>query len=273
MAQKIEEVEFTIFDTETTGLEPETGDRIVEIAGIRFRGKETLGVFETLVNPGRPISDAAFRVNNISARMLEGAPAIEEALPKFLDFARGSCLCSYNAGFDLGFINQELRRIGKGVLQDFVVVDILKMARRLLPGLNRYALWFVAEQLKIKEKQSHRALSDVELTLGVFHKLKEILYSKGISDFEQFLSLFAVNAHFLQSLNAQKLTRIQEAIDLGVGLQIKYIASSGAEVSEREVLPKELRQENERSYLVAFCRLRNEERTFRVDGILHLEIV
>jgi len=150
---------------------------------------------------------------------------------------------------------------------------LLKMARRLLPGLNRYALWFVAEQLQIKEKQSHRALSDVEITLGVFNKLKDILRLKGISDFGHFLSLFAVDAQFLQGLNAQKLSRIQEAIDLGVGLKIKYMASGQAQVSEREVLPKELRQENNRSYLVAFCRLRNEERTFRVDGILHLEIV
>jgi DNA polymerase III epsilon subunit len=273
MNRDINEVEFTIFDTETTGLEPETGDRIVEIAGIKIRGQETLGVFQTLVDPGRPISEAAFRVNKITTQMLEGAPAIEKALPKFLDFVKDSCLCSYNAGFDLGFINHELRLIGKGHLQGFVVADILKMAKRLLPGLTRYALWFVAEQLSIKNKQLHRALSDVELTLSVFHKLKEILYLKGISDFEHFLSLFAVDAHFLQGLNAQKLSRIQEAIDLGVGLKIKYIASGGAEVSEREVVPKELKQENDRSYLVAFCRLRNEERTFRVDGILHLEIV
>lgn len=273
MSKKIEEVEFTIFDTETTGLEPETGDRIVEIAGIRIRGQDTLEVFQTLVNPGRPISEAAFRVNNISTQMLEGAPAIAEALPKFLDFAKDSCLCSYNAGFDLGFINQELRLIGRGPLQGFAVADILKMAKRLMPGLTRYALWFVAGQLNIKDKQAHRALSDVELTLGVFRKLKEILYLKGISDFEHFLSLFALDAHFLQGLNAQKLSRIQEAIDLGVGLKIKYIACGQAQVSEREVLPKEIKQENERSYLVAFCRLRNEERTFRVDGILHLEIV
>jgi DNA polymerase III epsilon subunit family exonuclease len=273
MAKKLDEIEFTIFDTETTGLDPETGDRIVEIAGIRIKNQETLGVFQTLVSPGRPISEAAFRVNNITARMLEGAPAIEEALPKFLDFAKDSCLCSYNAGFDLGFINHELRLIGKGYLEGFVVADILKMAKRLLPGLARYALWFVAEQLNIKSKQLHRALSDVELTLGVFHKLKEILCVKGISDFEQFLGLFTVNAYFLQSLNAQKLSRIQEAINLGVGLKIKYIASAGAEVSEREVVPKELKQENDRNYLVAFCRLRNEERTFRVDGILHIEIV
>lgn len=273
MAKKIDEVEFTVFDTETTGLEPESGDRIVEIAGVRVRGQERLGVFQSLVNPARAISEAAFRVNNISAQMLEGAPKIDEVLPKFLDFAKESCLCSYNANFDLGFVNRELRLLGKEPLQGFAVADILKMARRLMPGLNRYALWFVAEQLQIKEKQSHRALSDVEITLGVFNKLKEALYLKGIADFEHFLGLFAVDAHFLQGLNAQKLSRIQEAIDLGVGLKIKYMASGQAQVSEREVLPKELRQENNRSYLVAFCRLRNEERTFRVDGILHLEIV
>jgi DNA polymerase-3 subunit epsilon len=273
MAKKIDEMEFTIFDTETTGLMPEAGDRIIEIAGMRVKGEATLGVFQSLVDPGRPVSEAAFRVNNISAQMLEGAPEITEVLPNFLDFAMGSCLCSYNAGFDLGFLNHELHLIGKGDLENFMVIDILRMARRLMPGLSRYALWFVAEKLEIRDRQLHRALSDVELTRAVFSKLKEILYLKGISDFEHLLGLFAVNARFMRNLNAQKLSRIQEAIDLGVGLKIKYIASAGAAVSEREVQPKELKQERDRDYLVAFCRLRNEERTFRVDGILHLEVV
>ncbi len=273
MAKTIDETEFTIFDTETTGLEPESGDRIVELAAIRIKGQAIIGVFETFVNPGRQISEAAFRVNNISQQMLAGAPAIEDVLPKFLDFAKDSCLCSYNAGFDLGFISHELSLIGRRDFPELVAVDILKMTKRLLPGLPRYALSFVADKLSVKEKQLHRALCDVRITIEVFHKLKEVLYSKGISDLDQLLSLFSVNFKFLQDLNAQKLTRIQEAIDLGVGLKIKYLASSGLEVSEREILPKELCRRNGSSYLVSFCKLRNQERTFKVDGILHIEIV
>jgi DNA polymerase-3 subunit alpha (Gram-positive type) len=273
LAKNINEIEFTIFDTETTGLEPQSGDRIVEIAGIRFRGKERISTFQRLVNPNRPISEAAFQVNRITQEMLKDAPTIEQIMPEFLGFIKDSCLCSYNAGFDLEFLNNELKMSGQRVLEGIVVADILKMARRLLPGLERYALWFVADKLGIKTKQMHRAFSDVELTLGVFNKLKEILESKGIVDFGHFSSLFSIQPDFLRDLNATKCSQIQEAIDLGVKIKIKYLSASGLEVTEREVIPKEIKQENSRSYLVGYCCLRKDERTFRIDGILHLELL
>ncbi len=273
MNKDINEVEFTIFDTETTGLEPKSGDRIVEIAGIRCRGKEKIATFQSLVNPGRAICEAAFAVNRITEDMLRYAPNIEEIMPKFLEFIDGSCLCSYNATFDLEFLNNELKIIGKNALAGMAVVDILKMARRLVPGLERYALWFVTDKLQIKTQQVHRAFSDVELTLELFHKLNAMLKAKGISDFDTFSRLFAIDNRFLENINAQKIAQIQEAIDLGVKIKIKYLSSSGAEVTERQVTPKEIKQENSRSYLVGHCELRNEERTFRIDGILHLEII
>jgi len=272
MNKNIDEIEFTIFDTETTGLEPESGDRIVEIAGVRFKGKERIATFQTLVNPHRPISSAAFQVNKITLDMLKGAPRIEEAMPKFLDFIHDACLCSYNATFDLGFLKQELKQMGKD-LPNNAVVDILKMARRIMPGLEHYSLQFVADNLRIKTEQRHRAFSDVELTLNVFNKLKEMLQAKGILDFANFLSLFGLNSQFLDNIHNQKLARIQEAMDLGVKLKIKYFSRSDASVTEREVIPKEIREDKNKSYLVGYCCLRNEERTFRIDGILHLEVV
>ena len=273
MNKTIDEIEFTIFDTETTGLEPSSGDRIVEIAGIRVKGREKISQFEMLVNPGRPISQAAFQVNQISQEMLKDAQGIEEVLPKFLSFIQGSCLCSYNAGFDLEFLNHELRLMGKSALEDILVVDMLKMAKRLLPGLERYALMSVAQTLGFKQRQEHRALSDVELSLGVFNKFREMLALKGIQDFDNFLNIFTINARILDNLNARKIAEIQQAIDLGVKLKIKYLSASGAQVSEREVMPREIRQENNCSYLIGYCCLRREERTFRIDGILHLEVV
>jgi DNA polymerase III epsilon subunit family exonuclease len=273
MNKNIEEIEFTIFDTETTGLEPESGDRIVEIAGIRFKAKETIATFQSLVNPHRIISAAAFEVNKITQDMLQNAPETVEVMPKFLDFIHGSCLCSYNATFDLGFLNNELKLMGQNLPSNNAVVDILKMARRILPSLERYGLWFVADRLGIKTKQEHRAFSDVELTLNVFNKLKEMLQAKGILDFTNFLSLFGLNSQFLDDINNQKLAKIQEAMDLGVRLKIKYLSGSDASVTERDVIPKEIRQDKFKNYLVGYCCLRNEERTFRIDGILHIEVV
>jgi DNA polymerase III epsilon subunit len=273
MPKNIDEIEFTIFDTETTGLDPESGDRIVEVAGIKIKGKERIDTFQSLLKPDKPISEAAFQVNHITQDMLKDAPIIEEVMPKFLNFIQGSCLCSYNAGFDLEFLNNELKLMGKNVLEDIVVVDILKMARRFLPRLERYALWFVAERLGIQAQQLHRAFADVELTLEVFNRLTGILKAKGILDFTRFSNLFAINPHFIENVTAQKLAQIQEAINLGVKLKIQYLSSLGPEVTEREVIPKEIKQENGRSYLVGYCCLRNDERTFRIDGILHLEII
>ncbi len=274
MDKNLEEIEFTIFDTETTGLDFTKGDRIVEIAGIRFKGKEKIVAFHTLVNPERPISAGAFQVNHITPEMLEAAPKMGTVLPGFLEFIQGSCLCSYNAPFDLGFLNQEIKLSQNPPLpKDIAIIDILLMAKRLLPGLNRYALWFVADKLGIKISQIHRALSDVELTWEVFNRLKEILTQKGIIDFNNFLNLFAINPSASADINKQKIFRIQEAIDLGANLRIKYLSGSGLEVSLRDVLPKEIKQDKFRQYLVAHCYLRNEERTFRVDSILQLEII
>jgi predicted DNA-binding transcriptional regulator YafY len=113
----------------------------------------------------------------------------------------------------------------------------------------------------------------VELTLQVFNRLKDTLKKKGIEDFHNFSGLFSISRHFLDDLNNRKIATIQEAMDLGVKLKIKYLASVNAEVTEREVIPRQIRQENSHTYLVGYCCLRNDERSFRIDGILHLEII
>ena len=197
MPKLIDEVEFTIFDTETTGLNAQTGDRIVELAGLRVRGKERIATFNALINPARLISPGAFAVNKITPEMLQNAPGPKEVIEKFLKFIQGSCLCSYNAEFDLGFLNNELKLISLPALDNLVVFDLLTMARKLMPGLPRYALWFVAEKLGVSLVQQHRAFADVEMSWEVFGKFKSICQDKGIVDFINFSKLFAVNPDLL----------------------------------------------------------------------------
>jgi len=193
MHKHIDQVEFTIFDTETTGLNPQTGDRIVELAGLRVKGSQRIARFDALVNPARPISPAAFAVNKITPQMLKDAPCPKEVLPRFLEFIQGSCLCSYNAEFDLNFLNNELKLSSLPAINNMVVIDVLTMAKRLMPHLARYALWFVAQKLQVNLVQSHRAFSDVEITWEVFGKLKASCQEKGITDFTGFCNLFAFN--------------------------------------------------------------------------------
>ncbi|PIQ90729.1 MAG: hypothetical protein COV71_02970 [Candidatus Omnitrophica bacterium CG11_big_fil_rev_8_21_14_0_20_41_12] len=181
MPENIDEIELTVFDTETTGLYPDSGDRIVELAGLRVKGKERIATFDMLVNPGRDISPGAFAVNKITPEMLKEAAQITMVMPRFLDFIAGSGLCSYNAEFDLSFLKNELKLLGLPAISNIVIFDVLTMAKKLMPDLPRYALWFVAKELGVSTIQKHRAFADVEMTWEVFTKLKIISQQKGIA--------------------------------------------------------------------------------------------
>ena len=273
MLKHIDEVEFTIFDTETTGLNPNSGDRIVELAGLRVKGKEKIAKFDMLVNPTREISPEAFAVNKITPEMLRHALGIEAVMPKFLEFIQGSYLCSYNVEFDLSFLSNELKLIGLPALTSQPFFDILTMAKRLMPNQQRYALWFIADKLGIKTQQQHRAFSDVEMSWDVFNKFKEICQEKGITDFSSFFSLFAFNPVFLESPASLKISQAEKAINLKAHLKIKYLSTKDAGITVREVIPKEVRQDAKNRYLIGFCCLKKEERTFKIDNIMELEIV
>jgi DNA polymerase III subunit epsilon len=175
---------FTVFDVETTGLNPRKGDRIVEIAGARVEGemphKET--TFTTLVNPEQPVSWEAKQVHNITDADLVGAPLITEVLPKFLEFAGGSILVAHNAEFDLGFLEAE-KELCWGYVDIPECLCTLHLSRSVFPGEYRHNLDAVASRLGLPARQGHhRALSDVLQTANVFLKLIE---HGGISSFEE----------------------------------------------------------------------------------------
>jgi DNA polymerase III epsilon subunit len=271
-ALSIDQTDFVVFDVETTGLEPQAEDRICEIGAIKLRGSKRIDEFGSLVNPQRNIPIGAYQVNNISDKMVRDAPTIDKVLPQFLKFIEGSLLVAYNADFDLSFINNELNLLGRRLPTDISILDCLVMSRSLLPKIGRYSLGFVAENLGIPLTNQHRALQDAELTSRVFVQFLRMLKDKGVESIDNIRSLFGLDAGLKHKLNNQKVTELLQAIDLGVKLKIKYFSPGKGEVTEREVTPKEIREDKDKSFLVAFCHLRNEERTFRVDGILSIEL-
>ncbi len=273
LKSNINEVEFTVFDTETTGLDPGSGDRIVEIAAIRLKGPETAGTFQSLIKSERKISRGAFQVNKISEEMLNDAPSPQEVFPKFMEFIRGSCLCSYNAVFDMGFLANELKLLKHSLPVNMEALDILTMARRLLPGLDRYKLESVAQSLSIEINEKHRALADVKTCVALFKKFKEMLSDKGVIFFEDALGLFGAASLLTKDMANQKIYRIQEALDKKTRIIIKYLSVSTGRLSERELIPKEIRRENSRNYLAGYCLKKKKERIFRLDDILHIEVV
>ena len=102
---KLQEAAYTVFDVETTGLYPYAGDKICEIGAIRIEPGEPKKIYQSLINPKRAISYGAYKVNGITRDMVEGKPTIDEVIPGFLEFIKGSILVAYNAGFDLGFLD------------------------------------------------------------------------------------------------------------------------------------------------------------------------
>jgi len=165
---------YTVFDTETTGLSPNRGDRIIEIAAMKIiDGQLSDETFVTLINPERSLSLAAQAVNGISAEMVKDAPKMHKILPHFMDFIGGSTLVAHNAQFDIKFLKAELQKCGlSGVIPP--VMCTLSLSRKFFSYQNKHNLDVVTSRFGIKIKNRHRALGDVEATAQVFLKFLEM---------------------------------------------------------------------------------------------------
>jgi len=264
---------FTVFDFETTGLYPYSGDRICEVACVRAQvSKRTVKKFQTLVNPGRPMSYGAYSVNGITDDMVKDSPLIEDTLPKFLKFIEGSVLVAYNAGFDLGFLEAALGD-KKDILKNYYVVDALVLARRLFHGIGRYNLGNVSRSLGINPEGEHRALADAMMTWKVFKKELALLNEEGVDAVSDIAYTRAPRAMKPAAIKVKdyRIRLIEEAIREEKRLNIIYKSAWNDSITERIVTPKELRSGYDRSYLIAHCHLKNEERNFRIDGIVQME--
>lgn len=269
---RLDKANYTIFDFETTGLSPYSGDKICEIGAVRIESqKKGIKKFHSLINPGRPISYGAFSVNGITDEMLKDAPSIDETLPSFLKFIKGSVLVAYNAGFDLGFLECALGK-DKHILDDYYVIDALSLARKLFAGMGRYNLGAVSESLGIRTGGEHRALADAVMTLGVFRKELHMLSAEGVKKVADIAYTRTKKAGIVKKVKDYKTKLIEEAIREQKKLNIIYRSSWNNAVTERVVLPKAMKEGYDRSYVIAHCCLKNEERTFRLDGIINIEM-
>lgn len=179
---------YTVFDTETTGLEPSAGDEIISIGAVRIVNGRLLRneLFEQLVNPGRPLNPASARVHRIDAAALGGQPRIGEVLPVFHRFCEDTVLLAHNAAFDMRFL--ELKRAATGVHFDQPVLDTLLLSALAHPTLEDHRLEAIAERLGLDVMGRHTALGDALLTGEVFLKLLPLLAERGIVTLGQALS-------------------------------------------------------------------------------------
>lgn len=177
---------FTIFDVETTGLSPEKGHRIIEIAGVKLMNgsvDETQS-FISLVNPEREIPWEAKQVNKIRDEDVKNAPGIEEVLPLFLEFAAGTILVAHNAQFDMGFLNHE-KQFCWGYLDLPPCICTMRLSQSLFPKEFGHNLDAVGRRLGLQIPSArHRALPDVILTAHALQKMIEIAELQNIEELE-----------------------------------------------------------------------------------------
>ncbi len=162
-----------VLDTETTGLDPAKGDRLVEIAGVELINSVRTGQFyHRFINPERDMPEEAFAIHGLSASFLAKHQVFAHEVDEFLSFVDGAKLVIHNAEFDMRFINAELRTLGRPPIGMEFVVDTLALARRRHPGAPA-SLDALCQRYRIdnSKRVKHGALVDAEILAEVYAEL------------------------------------------------------------------------------------------------------
>lgn len=162
-----------VFDTETTGVDPATGDRVVEIGCVELINTVPTGItFHAYINPQRPMSEGAFRVHGLSDAFLADKPVFAQVANEFLTFIGDAPLVAHNISFDAMFINAEFKRLEIAPLSPDRLVDTLVLARRKHPGApNSLDALCARYDIDNSKRTKHGALLDAEILAEVYIEL------------------------------------------------------------------------------------------------------
>lgn len=200
----LDSLTYVVFDSETTGLLPDQGDEICQIAGLRLvNGRRVAGeVFDMLVNPGRPIPPRATEVHGISNAMVADAPGVAEAVARFHRFAEGAVLIAHNAPFDMAFLKR--REAETGLSFENPVLDTVLLSAVIYGQTEVHSLDALTHRLgiAIPEEARHTAIGDTIATAEAFLKLLPMLRGKGLVTFGDVLTEVRRHGRLLKDLNA-----------------------------------------------------------------------
>lgn len=185
--RKLSELTYTVFDTETTGLEPSNGDEIIQIGAARIVNNRLLKqeIFNQIVDPERPLKPESIPIHGITEDMVRGQPNIDVVMPGFHAFCEETVLIAHNAAFDMRFLQLKEERTGLRFTQP--VLDTLLLSAVVHPNQGSHKLDAILERLGISIGTRHNALEDAVATGEVFLKLLPLLEEKGIVTVRQAL--------------------------------------------------------------------------------------
>ncbi|HYU70423.1 MAG TPA: exonuclease domain-containing protein [Burkholderiales bacterium] len=176
----LKDLTYTVFDTETTGLEPSAGDEIIAIGAVRIVNGRLLSgeVFDQLVDPRRSLQPASMKIHGIRPEMLQGRPTIERVLPAFHKFCEDTVLVGHNAAFDMRFLR--LKEEALGVRFAHPVLDTLLLSALLHENLASHQLETIAGRFGVNTAGRHTAVGDAVMTGEVFLRMIPLLSERGI---------------------------------------------------------------------------------------------
>jgi DNA polymerase-3 subunit epsilon len=185
--RKLTEVAFSVFDTETTGLEPSAGDEIIQIGAVRAINGRLLRqeVIDQIIDPRRPLRPEGIPIHGITEDMVRGQPTIDVVLPVFHEFCADTVLVAHNAAFDMRFL--QLKEARTGLVFDQPVLDTLLLSAVIHPNQETHKLEAIAERLGINVIGRHTALGDAFVTGEVFLKMIPLLNDMGVHTLRQAL--------------------------------------------------------------------------------------
>ena len=268
-----QEVEFAFLDIETTGLDPLIGDKMCEIAILKTRGHRVSDRLATLVNPGISIPPRASSINRITDDMVRNAPFFRNIAFRVKNLLQNSIIVAHNARFDLAFLFVEFKNL-KLSPPESTVLDTLKIARRYydFPSNN---LGDIARYIGISTLSEHRAFADVRITRDVFEYFIRDLKTRGIriKSLKDILRLQGDPLKFDGPSEVVLPQPIEGALRTKGKLQITYLSAYSDVTTTRIIEPIEVNLGKGNVYLLAYCHLRKERCSFRLDRILEMKNV
>lgn len=265
------QVPLVFVDVETTGLRPEFGHRVCEIAVARCIHGHVQATLQELVNPRRAMDPGAAAVHGITDEMLADAPTFDEIADDVLAIMDGAVFVGHNAPFDLGFVRAEVES-ARRVMPEVTALDTLRLARATYRAPS-YSLGALCRSLGIEvDGRLHRAMADVMQTRRLFRRLMDDLLPDGLLRLGDLLAHQGGPLRFGSVKRLEMPPTIEEALGSGRLLRIRYRSSSGHE-TERMVRPERVFESSGSLFLRGYCFLRQDERTFRVDRIVETQVV
>ncbi|MGM0369043.1 MAG: PolC-type DNA polymerase III [Bacillota bacterium] len=232
----IREETYVVFDLETTGFNPHH-NKIIEIGATKIKSGQIVDSYQGFVNPEEPVPERITELTGITDSMVANAPKIESALAEFLDFVGDATIVAHNLSFDLGFIDDKLKRLNKEELSNSAL-DTLNLSRALLSDMKSYKLNKLAKKFKVDLDNHHRADDDAGATAQIFLELMDLMEEEEIDSLNQINDLTSeIDYKRMHPYHATILVKNQ------TGLKNLYKLVSQAHIENFHRVPRILKSE------------------------------